>query len=45
MATGLTYAMDLTPLVKHPTRDILAYLQGFLDAFATDVAQRITKLR
>lgn len=37
IATGLTFAMDLTPLTQDPSMDIGAYVQGFIDRFAQDV--------
>lgn len=36
-ATGLTFAMDLTPLIADPSRDVAAYVQSFIDRFASDV--------
>ena len=43
VATGLVYAMDLSPLVQDPARDILSYAQERLDRFAQDVRQRIQR--
>jgi LmbE family N-acetylglucosaminyl deacetylase len=43
VADGLTFAMDLTPLVQDPTRDIAAYAQDYIDRFAQDVRRRISK--
>jgi LmbE family N-acetylglucosaminyl deacetylase len=37
VTTSLNFGMDLTPLIADPTRDILAYVQGYLDRFAQDV--------
>ncbi|MBN2207179.1 MAG: PIG-L family deacetylase [Candidatus Aminicenantes bacterium] len=37
----LWFAMDLTPVVAEPTRDIADYVLGFIDAFRADVAARI----
>jgi LmbE family N-acetylglucosaminyl deacetylase len=42
VTTGLTFAMDLTPLIEDVTRDISTYVQSFIDRFAQDVIQRIT---
>jgi hypothetical protein len=41
VATGVVYAMDLTPLIEDASRDIAAYVQEFIDRFAADVRQRI----
>ncbi|HVO70972.1 MAG TPA: PIG-L family deacetylase [Aggregatilineaceae bacterium] len=42
VTTGLTFAMDLTPLIQHPTKDILEYVQEFIDRFTQDVSKRIS---
>ena len=44
VATGIIFAMDLTPLIADPTLDIRAYVQGFVERFAQDVAARLNKL-
>ncbi len=44
-ATGLSLALDLTPLVRDPALDVLAYVQQFVDRFARDVSGRIVRLR
>ena len=36
-ATGLSYAMDLTPLVENPDLDIQEYVKGFINRFSDDV--------
>lgn len=36
-ATGVAYAMDLTPLIQDPGLDIGGFLQAFIDRFAADV--------
>jgi len=36
-ATGLSFAMDLTPLIEDPDKDIRVYVKGFIDRFAADV--------
>lgn len=41
IATGLTYAMDLTPLVQDETLDIAGYVQGYIDRFASAVLNRL----
>ena len=42
--TGLTYAMDLTPLVNDPAKSPQAYLQEFFQRFTQDVTQRLERL-
>lgn len=39
----LCYAMDLTPLVKDPSMDILEYVCGFIARFEADVRVRLGK--
>jgi len=41
--TGLTYAIDLTPLITDPEKEIGAYVQGFIQRFADDVADRLKR--
>lgn len=41
VATGVVYAMDLSPLIQDTRLDIAAYVQEFIDRFAADVRQRI----
>ncbi len=41
VATGLTFAMDLTPLIADPALAIADYVQAFIDRFAQDVRQRV----
>ncbi len=36
-ATGLSFSMDLTPLITDTQADIGAYVQGFIDRFSADV--------
>ncbi|MGQ9600727.1 MAG: PIG-L deacetylase family protein [Anaerolineae bacterium] len=43
VATGLTFAMDLTPLIQHPEYDIEAYVQEFVLRFARDISARIRR--
>lgn len=40
-ATGLAFAMDLTPLTQDPTLDIAKFVQGHIDRFAADVQKLI----
>jgi LmbE family N-acetylglucosaminyl deacetylase len=39
--TALTFAMDLTPLVRDPKLSLAEYTLGFIDSFRADVARRI----
>jgi LmbE family N-acetylglucosaminyl deacetylase len=41
VATGFTFAMDLTPLIEDDTKDIAAFAQEHIQHFADDVATRI----
>jgi LmbE family N-acetylglucosaminyl deacetylase len=41
---GLSYAMDLTPLIEDPKRDIAAFAQEHIQRFAEDVADRMKRL-
>lgn len=45
VATGMIYAMDLTPLIKDPARNVQAYVQESIDRFAQDVTQRFIRLQ
>jgi len=42
--TALSFAMELTPLLKDASLDPLAYAGGFVDRFAAEVRDRITRL-
>lgn len=42
-ATGLNFAMDLTPLIRDTSKDIADYLQEFINRFANEVIARIKK--
>jgi LmbE family N-acetylglucosaminyl deacetylase len=44
VTTGMTFAMDLTPLIKDPPKDVQAYVQEFMDRFAQEVVERLAKL-
>ncbi len=44
VTTGMSYAMDLTPLVANPDLDIRRYLQEFIDRFAQEVKDRLERL-
>jgi hypothetical protein len=43
-AEYLSYAMDLTPLIKDPKIDINEYVQGYINRFSGDVSDRLQKL-
>jgi hypothetical protein len=43
VATHTIYAMDLTLLVEDPTLDVQAYVVGFIERLADDVAARIER--
>lgn len=45
VTSGLTFGMDLTPLIADEIRDPGAYVQEYIDRFAEDVASRIQKSR
>ncbi|MBE7467971.1 MAG: PIG-L family deacetylase [Anaerolineales bacterium] len=45
LTTGLTFAMDLTPLIEDVSLDITAYVEVYLNRFAQDVVQRINQIR
>jgi LmbE family N-acetylglucosaminyl deacetylase len=45
LTTGLTFAMDLIPLIEDPARNIQAYVQAFIDRFSQDVAERLVRLQ
>lgn len=44
IATGMIFAMDLTPLVTDPNMDIAIYINGFVERFSKDIASRLVKL-
>jgi LmbE family N-acetylglucosaminyl deacetylase len=43
-ATGVTFGMDLMPLIKNPELDIVDYVQSFIKRFSEDVRETITAL-
>jgi LmbE family N-acetylglucosaminyl deacetylase len=43
-AQGISYGIDLTPLVENPGLDPLGYIQGFIERFAQDVADRMRRI-
>ena len=44
VTTGLSYAMDLTPLILSPEKEIIPFVQEHIHRFAHDVANRLTRL-
>ncbi|MBF0517835.1 MAG: PIG-L family deacetylase [Nitrospirae bacterium] len=40
-ATGLTFAMDLTPLISDPTQNVIEFVQEYIHRFADEVSERI----
>ena len=44
VATGLVFAMDLTPLVEDVSKDVSTYVQGYIERFAEDVRQRLNSV-
>jgi LmbE family N-acetylglucosaminyl deacetylase len=45
VATGMIYAMDLTPLIADTKESVSAYVQGFADRFAQDVIARLARFQ
>ncbi len=44
LASGLTYAMDLTPLIIQPDLGILSFIQNIVQHFAQDVTDRLQRV-
>lgn len=44
VSTGFAFAMDLTPLIISPEKDITNFVQEHIQHFAHDVADRLTRL-
>jgi len=44
ITTGSSYAMDLTPLILSPEKEIIPFVQEHIQRFAHDVANRLTRL-
>jgi LmbE family N-acetylglucosaminyl deacetylase len=44
ITTGSSYAMDLTPLILSPEKEIIPFVQEHIQRFAQDVANRLTRL-
>jgi LmbE family N-acetylglucosaminyl deacetylase len=45
VATGMAYAMDLTPLIQNPSLPIQSFVQEFIHRFEQDIADRINRCR
>jgi len=45
VSTGLTFAMDMTPLIRDDSLSPAAFVQGLIDRFAAEVTQRVAKLQ
>ena len=43
-STGLSYAMDLTPLVTNPDLDIQVFIWSYIERFAGEVKKTITRM-
>jgi LmbE family N-acetylglucosaminyl deacetylase len=44
LATGLSFAMDMTPLILNDDREPLAFVQDLIQRFAQDVSERVRRL-
>ena len=43
--TGLSFGMDLTPLIRDPNLDMAGFIQAHIDRFAQDVAARLKRFK
>lgn len=43
VTTGMSFAMDLTPLIVDPSKEIVPFVQEFIHRFAEDVKERLKK--
>jgi LmbE family N-acetylglucosaminyl deacetylase len=43
IATGMAFAMDLTPLIQDPSKSIQTYVGELIDRFAQEVRDRLTR--
>jgi LmbE family N-acetylglucosaminyl deacetylase len=41
LTTGMSFALDLTPLVQDPNMDIASYIQSFIERFGADVTEQL----
>jgi len=44
VSTGITFAMDLTPLISDPKKDVAEYVKGYIDRFANEISSTIKKI-
>ncbi len=44
VTSGLSFAMDLTPLIVSPEKEIINFVQEHIQRFTQDVANRLTRL-
>ncbi len=44
VATGVAFAMDLTPLIWDETRDVTAFVQERINRFAPDMQDRLRRM-
>jgi len=45
VTTGMSFAMDLTPLIQDPALSIEAYVKEYVDRFFQDIVARITRFQ
>ncbi|MDH7480667.1 MAG: PIG-L family deacetylase [Armatimonadota bacterium] len=43
ITTQMSFAMDLTPLIKDPSLDVKEYVAGYISRFADEVSNRLAK--
>jgi hypothetical protein len=43
LTSGLSYGMDLTPLIYDPGRDVTDFIQDYIKRFAADVKARLER--
>ena len=44
LTLGLSYAMDLSPLIEYPGKDIAAFIQEYIQHFTEEVSNRLRRL-
>jgi len=44
LTTGMSFAMDLTPLIRVPPKEIIPFVQEYIQRFAQDVTERLTRM-
>jgi LmbE family N-acetylglucosaminyl deacetylase len=44
LTLGLSYGMDLSPLIEDPDKDITAFVQEYIQHFAEEVSDRLKRL-